>query len=72
MVRVLALVEGPTERNFGQKLIASHLGMLGIEFHPRVIGKPGHIRWCRLVGSCQEGTRRAHPTRAEQRLHDDV
>jgi hypothetical protein len=42
MVRVLALVEGPTERNFGQKLIASHLGMLGIEFHPRVIGKPGH------------------------------
>jgi len=41
MVRVLALVEGPTERNFGQKLLAVHLAHHGIEFHPRVIGKPG-------------------------------
>lgn len=42
MARVLALVEGPTERNFGQKLLAAHLGYFGIEYHPRVIGKPGH------------------------------
>jgi hypothetical protein len=42
MVRVLALVEGPTERNFGQKLLAAHLADHGIEFRPRVIGKPGH------------------------------
>lgn len=42
MVRVLALVEGQTERNFGQTLLAPHLGSYGVEFHPRVIGKPGH------------------------------
>src|SRR5436309_1791269 len=42
MVRVLALVEGPTERNFGQRILAPHLGSLGIAFHPRVIGQPGH------------------------------
>jgi uncharacterized protein DUF4276 len=42
MVRVLALVEGPTERNFGQRVLAPHLGYLNVEFHPRVIGKPGH------------------------------
>jgi len=41
MVRVLALVEGPTERSFGQRVLAPHLGALGVEFHPRVIGKPG-------------------------------
>jgi hypothetical protein len=42
MVRTLALVEGPTERNFSQRILAPHLGRLGIAFHPRVIGSPGH------------------------------
>ncbi len=42
MVRVLALVEGPTERAFGQRMLAVHLGSRGIDFRPRVIGKPGH------------------------------
>lgn len=42
MVRVLALVEGPTERNFGQRVLAPHLGSLGIAYCPRVRGKPGH------------------------------
>lgn len=42
MIRVLALVEGPTERNFGQKILAAYLGTLGIDYRPRVIGKPGH------------------------------
>ena len=42
MARVLALVEGPTERNFSQRVLAPHLGYLGVELHPRVIGKPGH------------------------------
>lgn len=42
MVRILALVEGPTERNFSQRILAPHLGGLGVAFHPRVIGQPGH------------------------------
>jgi hypothetical protein len=42
MARELSLVEGPTERNFGQRLLAAHLGDRGIAYHPRVIGKPGH------------------------------
>lgn len=42
MVRVLALVEGPTERNFGCQVVAPHLGNLGVSFSCRVIGKPGH------------------------------
>lgn len=41
MARVLALVEGPTERAFGQQVLATHLGALGIDFRPRVVGKPG-------------------------------
>jgi len=48
MIRVLALVEGPTERNFGQQMLAPHLGHRGIAFSPKVIGKPGHkggARW---------------------------
>lgn len=55
MVRLLALVEGPTERNFGQKVLAPHFGHLGIEFHPRVIGKPGH----------KGGVRRWEPAKRE-------
>ena len=42
MIRVAALVEGPTERNFCQQILAAHLGSHGVEFHPRVVGKPGH------------------------------
>lgn len=42
MARVLALVEGPTERSFSQQLLAPHLGAFGVAFLPRVIGKPGH------------------------------
>jgi hypothetical protein len=42
MIRVAALVEGPTERNFGQQLLAPHLGYHGISFSPKVIGKSGH------------------------------
>jgi hypothetical protein len=43
MARILALVEGPTERNFGQKVLAPHLySSFQLEFHPRVIGIPGH------------------------------
>jgi hypothetical protein len=42
-------VEGPTERNFCKEIVAAHLGYLGIEFHPRVVGKPGHkggaVKW---------------------------
>ncbi len=42
MINVLALVEGPTERQFGQRLLAPHLAERGIAFSPKVIGKPGH------------------------------
>jgi hypothetical protein len=42
MVRVLAVVEGPTERNFGWEILASHLTNFDVEFHPRVIGNAGH------------------------------
>src|SRR6202035_3804862 len=42
MVRLLALVEGPTERNFVQRILAPHLGYHSVEFHSRVIGQPGH------------------------------
>jgi hypothetical protein len=42
MVRVLALVEGKTERLFGQQVIAPHLGYRGVSFHPREIGAAGH------------------------------
>lgn len=42
MIRVAALVEGPTERNFGQLILAPHLARHHVAFHPKVIGKPGH------------------------------
>jgi Domain of unknown function (DUF4276) len=47
MIRVFALVEGPTERNFGQQVLAPHLGHHGVSFSPKVIGKPGHKGGCR-------------------------
>ena len=47
MIRGLALVEGPTERNFGQQVLAPHLGHHGVSFSPKVIGKPGHKGGCR-------------------------
>ena len=42
MVRVLALVEGKTERLFGQQVLAPHLGYHNVSYHPRVIGTAGH------------------------------
>ena len=42
MVRVLALVEGKTERLFGQRVVAPHLGTFNVEFHPREIGTAAH------------------------------
>jgi hypothetical protein len=42
MVRVLAVVEGPTERDFCRTLLAPHLGGRNVDFSARVIGKPGH------------------------------
>jgi hypothetical protein len=41
MSRVLALVEGPTERNFGQRVLGPFLGSSNVFFCPRVVGKPG-------------------------------
>ena len=42
MSRVLALVEGQTERTFVQEVLAPGLSALNVHMHPRVIGKPGH------------------------------
>lgn len=42
MVRVLALVEGKTERLFGQQVLAPHLGYRNVAYHPREIGTAGH------------------------------
>lgn len=42
MVRVLAVVEGPTERDFCRTLLAPHLGHRNVHLSARVIGKPGH------------------------------
>ena len=42
MVRVLALVEGKTERLFGQRVLAPHLGYHNVSYHPREIGVAGH------------------------------
>jgi Domain of unknown function (DUF4276) len=42
MVRVLAVVEGPTERDFCRTLLAPHLGGRNVHFSACVIGKPGH------------------------------
>ena len=41
MIRVAALVEGPTERNFCQRILAPHLGCHNVAFSPKVIGKSG-------------------------------
>lgn len=42
MSRVLALVEGPTERNFGQRVLGPYLGTSNVFLYPCVVGKPGH------------------------------
>ena len=42
MIRIAALVEGPTERNFGQRVLAPHLAQHGVALSPKVIGKSGH------------------------------
>lgn len=42
MRRVLAVVEGQTERGVLKRLLAEHLAGQGVSFHPKVTGKPGH------------------------------
>jgi hypothetical protein len=42
MSRVIALVEGQTEQNFVQDLLAPYLGVKGVYITARLIGKPGH------------------------------
>jgi hypothetical protein len=42
LVRVLVLVEGPTERAIVDNVFAPSLGLKGIYLYPRVVGKPGH------------------------------
>lgn len=39
MVRVIALVEGQTERRFGQQVLAPHLGFRSVSFEPLLIGR---------------------------------
>jgi len=41
-VRVLVLVEGPTERAIVDNVFAPDLGLRDIFLYPRVVGKPGH------------------------------
>lgn len=42
MRRVLAIVEGATERAVLQAAVAPWLATRGVSFHPKVVGKPGH------------------------------
>ncbi|MBN2212119.1 MAG: DUF4276 family protein [Sedimentisphaerales bacterium] len=42
MSRVLALVEGQTERAVIQQTIAPYLSAKGVHLHPKIVGKPGH------------------------------
>jgi hypothetical protein len=42
LMRVLILVEGPTERAIVDNVIAPPLGLSGVFLYPRVVGKPGH------------------------------
>jgi hypothetical protein len=42
MTRVLALVEGATEKAVFDSIIAPHLGMQGVFVYARIVGKPGH------------------------------
>ena len=42
MVRLLALVEGTTERNFCQRILAPWLASANVSLSARVIGMPGH------------------------------
>lgn len=41
-MRVLVLVEGPTERAIVDNVFAPDLGLRNIFLYPRVVGKPGH------------------------------
>jgi hypothetical protein len=42
MRRVLAVVEGFTERTVVEQVIAPYLGARQLSIHPKVLGKPGH------------------------------
>ncbi len=42
MSRVLALVEGATERAFVDLLLAQELSQIGVYIRARIVGKPGH------------------------------
>ena len=41
-MRVLVLVEGPTERAIVDNVFAPSLGSRSVFLYPRVVGKPGH------------------------------
>jgi len=41
-MRVLVLVEGPTERAIVDNVFAPSLGLRSVFLYPRVVGKPGH------------------------------
>ena len=41
-MRVLVLVEGPTERAIIDSVFAPELGVKNVFLYPRVVGKPGH------------------------------
>ena len=42
MVRVVAVVEGPTEQAFIQRVLAPHLSTRDVQISGRIIGEPGH------------------------------
>jgi hypothetical protein len=42
MLRVIAVVEGQTEQALIQRVLAPHLGPLGISMSARILGEPGH------------------------------
>jgi len=42
VTRIIAIVEGQTEKQFVKKILAPHLGQKNIFMSARLIGKPGH------------------------------
>jgi hypothetical protein len=42
MPEVIAIVEGQSEQAFVERVIAPHLGALGLAVHSKLIGPPGH------------------------------
>lgn len=45
-VTVNIVVEGPSERNFLNSVVAPHLGVAGVFILPSVVGSPGHKGGC--------------------------